>query len=129
MIILCKYKFLIKNNKINLNSILNFKFKIYNININLLNKKITEYINKYKLNLFIIYIYSDKTFKIIYNYTIYNLYNKYNSKVNKILLIYKILLYKKFQLLFYNINQLLYIIKNNFKQINIKNNKNHDNFK
>lgn len=129
MIILCKYKFLIKNNKINLNSILNFKFKIYNININLLNKKIIEYINKYKLNLFIIYIYSDKTFKIIYNYTIYNLYNKYNSKVNKILLIYKILLYKKFQLLFYNINQLLYIIKNNFKQINIKNNKNHDNFK
>nr|CAA64595.1 ORF129 [Plasmodium falciparum] len=129
MIISCKYKFLIKNNQINLNSILNFKFKIYNININLLNKKITEYINKYKLNLFIIYIYSDKTFKIIYNYTIYNLYNKYNSKVNKILLIYKILLYKKFQLLFYNINQLLYIIKNNFKQINIKNNKNHDNFK
>nr|UTS56853.1 hypothetical protein [Plasmodium reichenowi] len=121
MIILCKYKFLIKNNKINLNSILNFKFKIYNININLLNKKITEYINKYKLNLFIIYIYSDKTFKIIYNYTIYNLYNKYNNKLNKILLIYKILLYKKFQLLFYNINQLLYIIKNNFKQINIKN--------
>ncbi|CDO67271.1 probable protein, unknown function [Plasmodium reichenowi] len=123
MIILCKYKFLIKNNKINLNSILNLKFKIYNININLLNKKITEYINKYKLNLFIIYIYSDKTFKIIYNYTIYNLYNKYNNKLNKILLIYKILLYKKFQLLFYNINQLLYIIKNNFKQINIKNNK------
>ncbi|KYO03792.1 putative protein, unknown function (apicoplast) [Plasmodium gaboni] len=128
MIILCKYKFLIKNNKINLNSILNLKFKIYNININLLNKKITEYINKYKLNLFIIYIYSDKTFKIIYNYTIYNLYNKYNNKLNKILLIYKILLYKKFQLLFYNINQLLYIIKNNFKQINI-NNKTHDNFK
>nr|UTS56846.1 hypothetical protein [Plasmodium sp. DRC-Itaito] len=121
MIILCKYKFLIKNNKINLNSILNLKLKIYNININLLNKKITEYINIYKLNLFIIYIYSDKTFKIIYNYTIYNLYNKYNNKLNKILLIYKILLYKKFQLLFLNFNQLLYIIKNNFKQINIKN--------
>nr|UTS56804.1 hypothetical protein [Plasmodium sp.] len=124
MIILYKCKFVIKhidNNKINLNPILNFKFKIYNININFLNKKIIEYINKYKVNIFIIYIYSNKTFKIIYNYTIFNLYKKYYKKFNKIyLLIYKILLYKKMQLLFYNINQLLYIIINNFKIIKYK---------
>ncbi|VVF13551.1 probable protein, unknown function (apicoplast) [Hepatocystis sp. ex Piliocolobus tephrosceles] len=120
MIILCKNKILIKNinnNKINLNSILNLKFKIYNININLLNKKIIEYLNKYKLNIFIIYIYSNKTFKIIYNYTIFNLYKKYNNRFNKIFIIYKILLYKKFQLLFYNIYQLLSIIINNLKII------------
>nr|UTS56776.1 hypothetical protein [Plasmodium hylobati]BBB58206.1 hypothetical protein [Plasmodium hylobati] len=123
MIILYKCKFLIKNidnNKINLNPILNSKFKIYNININLLNKKIIEYINKYKFNIFIIYIYVDKNFKIIYNYTIFNLYKYYYNKLNKIYLIYKILLYKKFQLLFYNINQLLNIIINNFKLINYK---------
>ncbi|KJP90337.1 hypothetical protein AK88_07039 (apicoplast) [Plasmodium fragile] len=123
MIILYKCKFLVKNidnNKINLNSILNSRFKIYNININLLNKKITEYINKYKFNIFIIYIYTDKNFKIIYNYTIFNLYKQYYNKLNKIYLIYKILLYKKFQLLFYNINQLLNIIINNIKIINYK---------
>nr|UTS56741.1 hypothetical protein [Plasmodium simiovale] len=123
MIILYKCKFLIKNidnNKINLNSILNSKFKIYNININLLNKKIIEYINKYKFNIFIIYIYTNKNFKIIYNYTIFNLYKQYYNKLNKIYLIYKILLYKKFQLLFYNINQLLNIIINNFEIINYK---------
>ncbi|AFJ53927.1 apicoplast ribosomal protein L11, putative [Plasmodium vivax] len=123
MIILYKCKFLIKNidnNKINLNPILNSKFKIYNININLLNKKIIEYINKHKFNIFIIYIYTDKNFKIIYNYTIFNLYKQYYNKLNKIYLIYKILLYKKFQLLFYNINQLLNIIINNFKIINYK---------
>nr|BBB58235.1 hypothetical protein [Plasmodium inui] len=123
MIILYKYKFLVKNinnNKINLNSILNSKFKIYNININLLNKKIIEYINKYKFNIFIIYIYTNKNFKIIYNYTMFNLYKYYHNKLNKIYLIYKILLYKKFQLLFYNINQLLNIIINNFKLINYK---------
>nr|BBB58177.1 hypothetical protein [Plasmodium simiovale] len=126
MIILYKCKFLIKNidnNKINLNSILNSKFKIYNININLLNKKIIEYINKYKFNIFIIYIYTNKNFKIIYNYTIFNLYKQYYNKLNKIYLIYKILLYKKFQLLFYNINQLLNIIINNFEIINYKKNK------
>ncbi|GAW84761.1 open reading frame 129 (apicoplast) [Plasmodium gonderi] len=124
MIILYKCKFIIKhidNNKINLNSILNVKFKIYNININFLNKKIMEYIYKYKVNIFIIYIYSNKNFKIIYNYTIYNLYKKYYKKFNKIyLVIYKILLYKKMQLLFYNINQLLYIIINNLKIIKYK---------
>nr|UTS56769.1 hypothetical protein [Plasmodium sp.] len=123
MIILYKCKFLVKNmdnNKINLNPILNSKLKIYNININLLNKKIIEYINKYKFNIFIIYIYTDKNFKIIYNYTIFNLYKYYYNKLNKIYLIYKILLYKKFQLLFYNINQLLNIIINNFKIINYK---------
>nr|BBB58119.1 hypothetical protein [Plasmodium fragile] len=123
MIILYKCKFLVKNidnNKINLNSILNSRFKIYNININLLNKKITEYINKYKFNIFIIYIYTDKNFKIIYNYTIFNLYKQYYNKLNRIYLIYKILLYKKFQLLFYNINQLLNIIINNIKIINYK---------
>nr|UTS56762.1 hypothetical protein [Plasmodium sp.] len=123
MIILYKCKFLVKNidnNKINLNPILNAKFKIYNININLLNKKMIEYINKYKFNIFIIYIYTDKNFKIIYNYTIFNLYKYYYNKLNKIYLIYKILLYKKFQLLFYNINQLLNIIINNFKLINYK---------
>ncbi|SBT86800.1 hypothetical protein PMUG01_API003400 (apicoplast) [Plasmodium malariae] len=121
MIILYKCKLLVKNNndnKIKLNSILNLKFKIYNININFLNKKIIEYINKYKFNIFIIYIYSNKIFKIICNYTIFNLYRKYYNKLNnKIYLIYKILLYKKFQLLFYNINQLLYIIINNLKII------------
>nr|UTS56818.1 hypothetical protein [Plasmodium sp.] len=123
MVILYKCKFLIKNsndNKINLNQILNIKFKIYNININLLNKKIIEYINKYKLNIFIIYIYSNKIFKIIYNYTTFNLYKKFYKKLNTIYLIYKILLYKKFQLLFYNIYQLLYIIINNFKIIKYK---------
>nr|BAL70640.1 open reading frame 129 [Plasmodium coatneyi] len=123
MIILYKCKFLIKNidnNKINLNSMLNAKLKIYNININLLNKKIIEYINKYKFNIFIIYIYINKNFKIIYNYTIFNLYKQYSNKLNKIYLIYKILLYKRFQLLFYNINQLLYIIINNIKIINYK---------
>nr|UTS56748.1 hypothetical protein [Plasmodium inui] len=123
MIILYKCKFLVKNidnNKINLNPILNSKFKIYNININLLNKKIIEYINKYKFNIFIIYIYINKNFKIIYNYTMFNLYKYYYNKLNKIYLIYKILLYKKFQLLFYNINQLLNIIINNFKLINYK---------
>nr|UTS56783.1 hypothetical protein [Plasmodium sp.] len=123
MIILYKCRFLIKNidnSKINLNSILNSKFKIYNININLLNKKIIEYINKYKFNIFIIYIYINKNFKIIYNYTIFSLYKQYYNKLNKIYLIYKILLYKKFQLLFYNINQLLNIIINNIKIINYK---------
>ncbi|SCQ17346.1 hypothetical protein POCGH01_API003400 (apicoplast) [Plasmodium ovale] len=121
MIILYKCKFLIKNNnKINLNSILNSKFKIYNININFLNKKIIEYINKYKINIFIIYIYSNKTFKIIYNYTLFILYKKYYNKLNKIYHIYIILLYKKFQLLFYNIHQLLYIIINNLKIIKSK---------
>ncbi|VEV59439.1 probable protein, unknown function (apicoplast) [Plasmodium vinckei vinckei] len=121
MILLYKYKISIKNkgnNKVNLISILNYKFKSYNINLNLLNKKINEYINKYKLNIFIIYIYSNKTFKIIYNYTLFNLYKKYNSKLNNICLIYKILLYKKFQLLFYNIIQLFYIITNNLIKYN-----------
>ncbi|CAA9991349.1 hypothetical protein PKNA1_C2_API04400 [Plasmodium knowlesi strain H] len=123
MSILYKCKFLVKNidnNKINLNPILNSKFKIYNININLLNKKIIEYINKYKFNIFIIYIYTNKNFKIICNYTIFNLYKQYYNKLNKIYLIYKILLYKKIQLLFYNINQLLNIIINNIKIINYK---------
>ncbi|CAD2107682.1 probable protein, unknown function (apicoplast) [Plasmodium vinckei brucechwatti] len=121
MILLYKYKISIKNkgnNKVNLISILNYKFKAYNINLNLLNKKINEYINKYKLNIFIIYIYSNKTFKIIYNYTLFNLYKKYNNKLNNIYLIYKILLYKKFQLLFYNITQLFYIITNNLIKYN-----------
>ncbi|CAD2107680.1 probable protein, unknown function (apicoplast) [Plasmodium vinckei lentum] len=121
MILLYKYKISIKNksnNKVNLISILNYKFKSYNINLSLLNKKINEYINKYKLNIFIIYIYSNKTFKIIYNYTLFNLYKKYNNKLNNIYLIYKILLYKKFQLLFYNINQLFYIIINNLIKYN-----------
>ncbi|CDU21031.1 probable protein, unknown function (apicoplast) [Plasmodium yoelii] len=120
MILLYKYKISIKNkgnNKVNLMSILNYKFKSYNINLNLLNTKINEYINKYKLNVFIIYIYSNKTFKITYNYTLFNLYKKYN-KLNNIYLIYKILLYKKFQLLFYNINQLFYIITNNLIKYN-----------
>nr|UTS56832.1 hypothetical protein [Plasmodium sp.] len=123
MIILYKCKFLIKNsndNKINLNAILNSKFKIYNININFLYQKIKEYIDKYKLNIFIIYIYSNKTFKIIYNYTIFNLYIKYNNKLNICNIIIIILLYKKFQLLFYNIYQLLYIIINNLKIITYK---------
>ncbi|CDR17306.1 apicoplast ribosomal protein L11, putative [Plasmodium chabaudi chabaudi] len=121
MILLYKYKISIKNkgnNKVNLISILNYKFKSYNINLNLLNKKINEYINKYKLNIFIIYIYSNKTFKIIYNYTLFSLYKKYNNKLNNINLIYKILLYKKFQLLFYNIIQLFYIIINNLINYN-----------
>nr|UTS56825.1 hypothetical protein [Plasmodium sp.] len=121
MIILYKSKILIKNendNKFNLNSILNLKFKKYNINIHFLNKQIIEYINKYKLNIFIIYIYSNKTFKILYNYTIFKLYKINYKNFNKIYLIYIILLYKKFQLLFYNINQLLYIIYTNFKLYN-----------
>ncbi|CRH02961.1 probable protein, unknown function (apicoplast) [Plasmodium relictum] len=122
MIILYKYKFLIKNNKINLNSILNLKFKMYNINIQILNNKILEYINKYKINLFIIYIYSDKTFKILYNYTIFYLYKKFN-KLNIKIFIYKILLYKKIQLFYYNIYQLIYIIYNNVKKY-FKKNKN-----
>nr|UTS56839.1 hypothetical protein [Plasmodium sp.] len=115
MIILYKCKFLIKNsNKLNLNQILNNKFKVYNINIKILNKQLTDLLFKYKINIFIIYIYSNKLFKIIYNYTIFNLYKKYSIKLSKINLIYKILLYKKFQLLYYNIIQLLYIIINNF---------------
>ncbi|VUC58748.1 apicoplast ribosomal protein L11, putative [Plasmodium berghei ANKA] len=123
ILLLYKYKISIKNkgsNKVNLMSILNYKFKSYNINLNLLNKKINEYINKYKLNVFIIYIYSNKTFKITYNYTLFNLYKKYNKLNNIYLIIYKLLLYKKFQLLFYNINQLFYIITNNLiKSFNI----------
>ncbi|CRG98245.1 probable protein, unknown function (apicoplast) [Plasmodium gallinaceum] len=115
MAIIYKCKFLIKNIKTNLNPILNLKFKLYNININFLNKLITEYLNNYNINIFIIYIYSNKTFKIIYNYTIFNLYKKFLKIINKIILIYKILLYKKNQLLFYNIYQLLNIIYNNIK--------------
>nr|UTS56916.1 hypothetical protein [Haemoproteus lanii] len=115
MILLTKSKIFIKNSKINLHSILNLKFKLYNININLLSKIITQYIIKYKLNIFIIYIYSNKLFKIICNYSIYNLYKKYNYKFNKINIIYKILLYKKLQLIFYNIYQLINIIHFNLK--------------
>nr|UTS56923.1 hypothetical protein [Haemoproteus belopolskyi] len=111
MIILSKSKIFIKNYKLNLNSILNLKFKLYNININFLYKNIMQYINKYKINIFIIYIYSDKSFKIICNYTIYYLYKKYNYIFNKINIIYKILLYKKLQLIFYNIYQLINIIQ------------------
>nr|UTS56909.1 hypothetical protein [Plasmodium ashfordi] len=114
MIIIYKCKFLIKNFKNNLNTILNLKLKFFNININLLNKKIIDYINMYKLNIFIIYIYSNKTFKLIYNYTILNLYKK-NNNINILNLIYYILLYKKFQLNFYNIYQLINIIYNNIK--------------
>nr|YP_008757404.1 hypothetical protein [Leucocytozoon caulleryi]BAN94684.1 hypothetical protein [Leucocytozoon caulleryi] len=122
MIILCKYKIFIKNFKCNLMPILNLKFKSYNININLLNSILLKYINIYNLNIFIIYIYSNKLFKIIYNYTIAFLYKKYYLKYKKFILIilYKILLYKKLQLMFYNIYQLIYIIHNNLKFLKIK---------
>nr|QUL61516.1 hypothetical protein [Haemoproteus columbae] len=110
MTILYKYKILITNPKLNLLPILNLKFKIFNINIILLNKMIIEYITKYNINIFIVYIYSNKLFKLIYNYTTYFLYKKYIKNLNKIFILYKILLYKKIQLLFYNIKQLLNII-------------------
>nr|UTS56902.1 hypothetical protein [Plasmodium elongatum] len=120
MIILYKCKLFIKSNKINLNAILNSKFKFYNININFLNKIIIEYLTKYKIDIFIIYIYSNKLFKIIFNYTIYFLYKKYFN-LNKLIIIYNILKYKKFQLIFYNIYQLINIIYNNIIKLNIKN--------
>nr|UTS56930.1 hypothetical protein [Haemoproteus tartakovskyi] len=113
MIIIYKHKLYIKNNKSNLYSILNIKFKNFNINITLLYQKLLYYIQTYKLNIFIIHIYSTKLFTILFNYSIYYLYLIYNFKMTYFITFYKILIYKKLQLNFYTIYQLSNIIQSN----------------